>query len=383
MYNLRPLLKDETFSRSLAAQVDHGELPLVLRSLKLKIISNCNLRCEMCRYWQIAKQQLSLEVIKQTLQSAASLDCVKVHLSGGEVTLHHDTTAAIAFGTSLGMRMNLTTNGILMDKARARGWIDAGLRAACLSLDGCRPKTHDRIRGVAGAYKRTVRAIRTLVRENGRLSGKLQVRINNVLSHRNLAELPDLIRLGGEMGVADVLPMPIDGKRGVRPSVEEIAWFNAEIAPRVAEMRRKYGMPLDADRIYPFGRTPQELQLGSEGKYGRGYYEQSLCYAPYLHAFVSHTGDVFACCMTRERMPSLGNVQTQSLRDIFLGEPYQNFRQQMKVKRLGVCGNCDQYLRENRLIEQGLAAQRLPLLTIAPVPSQPASNFAGFVKCPS
>jgi radical SAM protein with 4Fe4S-binding SPASM domain len=218
-----------------------------------------------------------------------------------------------------------------------------------------------------------------LVRENERLGGKLQVRINNVLSRRNLDELPDLIRLGGELGVTDVLPMPVDGKRGARPSVEQIEWFNAEIAPRVAEVRRQFGMPLDADRIYPFGRTLRELALASEGKYGRGYYEHSLCYAPYLHAFVSHTGDVFACCMTRERMPSLGNVQQQSLVEIFRGEKYRAFRQQMKVKRLSVCGNCDQYLRENRLVEQGLAERRQPLLAIAPI--QPTQQEV--VACPT
>lgn len=377
MYLLDPLLQDADFRKSLLRQVQQGEPPTALRSLKLKIISNCNLRCEMCNYWRIAKQQLDLETIRRTLDHAVALGCLKVHLSGGEVSLHHDLPAAIEHGASLGLRMNLTTNGVLVDKSRARDWIGRGLRAACLSLDGSKTKTHDRIRGVPGAYRRTVRAIRTLIRENARLGGKLQVRINNVLSDRNLDELPALIRLGGELGVADVLPMPIDGKRSARPSPAEIARFNAEISPQVAELRRQFKMPLDAARIYPFGRTPDEIASSANGKYGFGHYEQHLCYAPYLHAFVSHTGDVFACCMTRERMPSLGNVRNETLTDIFLGPKYQQFRREMNVSRLPICANCDQYLRENRLVDRRLGQSEQPLLAITPTLSTPSPLTAG------
>jgi hypothetical protein len=54
--------------------------------------------------------------------------------------------------------------------------------------------------------------------------------------------------------------------------------------------------------------------------------------------------------MTRERMESMGNVKEQNLTEIFQGEKYETFRQQMLNQRLEVCGNCDQYLKENRLV---------------------------------
>lgn len=364
MYNLEELLRSDARRASLARQVYAGENADCLRSLKLKILSNCNLRCEMCRYWQMPKQQLSRDVIFSTLEHAAALGCVKVHLSGGEVSLHHDLVDAIRHGTQLGMRMNLTSNGVLMDKARARAWVEAGLRAASFSLDGTRAKTHDAIRGVPGAFKRTVRAIRLILRENDRLRGKLRVRVNTVMSAKNLFELPDLIELVGELGVVDVMPMPIDGKRAPRPTIEQIERFNAEVAPRVAELRRRYDMPLDAGRLYPFGRTPAELALAVQGRYGFGHYDANRCYAPYYHAFVSHTGEVFACCMTRDRMRPLGNVREKSLTEIFQGAAYQSFRRGMNDARLSVCANCDQYLRENRLVDARLDQATAPRLSL-------------------
>jgi radical SAM protein with 4Fe4S-binding SPASM domain len=361
MYNLGQMLRDENARRRLLRQIAGHEPPAPLRSIKMKITSQCNLRCEMCRYWQIADEQLPIEVMLAGLESAASLGCQKVHLSGGEVTLHPDLVETIRRGAELGMRVSLTTNGILMDKERARQWIDAGLRSASFSLDGANRKKHDRIRGVAGAFKRTVRAIRTLRREVDRKRSKLSLRVNVVLSRQNLDELAGLVRLGGELGVADVLPMPIDGKHAERPSPKEIEAFNLDVVPQVEELRRQFGMPINAGRLYPFGRTKRERELASLGEYALGYYDRHRCYVPYLHAFVSHTGDIYACCMTRGRTLPLGNIRNESLTDVFRGTAYQELRRSMEHRRLPACANCDQFLLENRLIESRLQEHQVPV----------------------
>lgn len=364
MYNLNELLRDESTRNRLARQVASDESATLLRSIKLKIISNCNLKCEMCRYWRIAKQQLELNTICDVLDGAASLGCQKVHFSGGEVTLHADLEEAIRRAADLGMRVNLTSNGIVMDKRRARRWIESGLRSASFSLDGVESRTHDKIRGVDGAWKRTVRSVRILQREIVRRRAKLRIRINTVLSRQNLRQLPGLIELAGRLGAVDVLPMPIDGKTVPRPREREIALFNRDIVPECARLRTEFGMPVDAGRLYPFGRTEEEIRMAAEGRYAFGHYDRHPCYAPWLHAFISHTGDVFACCMTRERMPSLGNVREQPLTEIFQGTAYQSFRRSMRQERLAVCSNCDQYLRENRLVQSRLEQQGTPLLAL-------------------
>ena len=116
MYNLDELLREAETRRRLARHVEGGEPAGLLRSIKLKIISTCNLRCEMCKYWRIAKETLPRETIFAVLDSAASLGCAKVHLSGGEVTLHKHLNDAIEHAQNLGMRVNLTSNGVLMNK---------------------------------------------------------------------------------------------------------------------------------------------------------------------------------------------------------------------------------------------------------------------------
>ncbi len=367
MYNLDELMRTPSVAEEVRQQVHGDAEPTYLRSIKIKIISNCNLRCEMCKYWRIAKQKIEIDVIKRVLDDAVELGSKKVHFSGGEVTLHPDLEEAISHAAGLGMRVNLTSNGILMDKPRAKRWIAAGLRSASFSLDGIDSKTHDKIRGVDGAWKRTVKAVHILRREIARRKTKLKIRINTVLSKQNHRQLPGLIRLAGEMGALDVLPMPIDGDAVPRPSVEEIKRFNEEIAPLCLAERQRYGMSIDAGRLYPFGRTEEEMEFAAAGHYAFGHYKEHPCYAPWLHAFVSHPGDIYACCMTRERMPSLGNVNTQSLIEIFRGEPYRKFRRQMLAERMEICGNCDQYLRENRVVQTKLVQLETPSFAVSSV----------------
>ena len=346
------MLQSDAHCDSLTGQVA-GKLPATsLRSVKIKIISNCNLRCEMCRYWQIAKARLEPDVVFSVLDHAAALGSKKVHFSGGEVTLHPDTPRFIEHATQLGMRVNLTSNGIALDREKAKQWIAAGLRAASFSIDGTDARTHDKIRGVEGAFKKTCKAVRILKREIGRRpKTKLKIRINTVVSQQNFEQLPALIELAGQLGALDVVPMPVDGDRVIRPTVKEIRFYNEQIAPQVLEARNRWGMPINSSRIYPFGRTKKELEMSTLGQYAQGYYENKPCYAPWLHAFVSHDGRVFVCCMTRQRIDSLGNVNRRTLTEIFQGERYERLRRQMLEDRLPICGHCDQFTSENRLVE--------------------------------
>ncbi len=347
------LLDDPAARAALARQARGEPAGTLLRSLKIKLISTCNLRCVMCRYWRIPRRSLPVDGVLKVLDSAAALGCRKVHLSGGEVTLYEGLEAVIAHA-SRAMRVNLTTNAVLLDRPRARRWIDAGLHAVSVSLDGATADTHDSIRGVTGAFDQSIKGIRSLVREREKRGARVRLRINTVVQRKNLSEQAELLRVAAELGACDVVPMPVDGASADRPDAADIARYNAAIAPEVAKLRLRYGFPTGPERVYPFGVSPAEIAFAATGAYALGYYDRHQCYAPYLHAFVSHRGDVFACCMTAERMPSLGNVLTESLADIFRGPRYEAFRAEMRRQRLAMCEKCDQFLPENRQIRDAL-----------------------------
>jgi radical SAM protein with 4Fe4S-binding SPASM domain len=59
--------------------------------------------------------------------------------------------------------------------------------------------------------------------------------------------------------------------------------------------------------------------------------------------YIGYNGDVLLCCMDWRRRVVLGNVRKQSLREIWLGDRYQHYRQlheEGRVNELELCSTC-------------------------------------------
>ena len=375
MYNVAELLRTDAFLEDFQDSYDLKHPPSLLRCAKVKITSRCNLRCVMCKYWQTRREEaLSSERWREVFAEMAGLGCRKIHFSGGEVFLRPDFLDLVEAAIGLGMRANFTTNGTLVDKEQARRVADLGVHGVSVSLDGPKPAVHDRIRGRDGAFRRSVRTIRWLKR----FSDRLRVRVNFVVMRQNFRKLPQMVRLAGELGADDLVPMPVDekGSRKNRLSAGQIREYNREIAPEVAELRRRYGFSVHPLQIYPFGVTEEEISFSERGLYARGSFERRACLVPWFHLFVAWNGEVFLCCMTNGRMDPLGHVGRQGVREVFQGEGYQRIREQFRRGRhLDSCHRCDLFLRENALLHSALDQARhleRPVLEARPGPGSGA-----------
>lgn len=327
--------------------------PAAFRPLyvKIKVIDSCNLRCQMCNHWRHPHDpMLPLQRLHETLHNLAALGCRKVHISGGEPLLRRDVPDLIETATALGVRVNMTSNGTLIEKELARRLISAGLRSINVSLDGPDASTHDEVRAIAGSWKRTTRAITYLRRWAHK--GKLTIRVNTVVSRLNydqLATLPDLVH---SLGAEHLNLIPVDDHCGEYLSLkrQQIEEFNALIAPQIAERALALGLMQHESEAYPFGYTYSDVQMARRGRYAFGWYRRHPCFAPWTHSLINYNGDVFVCCMTRDRMPPLGNLHEQSFTDIWQGPAYQAIRQRMHPPDLEPCARCDDFLAENRQI---------------------------------
>src|SRR6266851_9659506 len=170
-----------------------------------------------------------------------------------------------------------------------------------------------------------------------------------------------MVRLAGELGAEELLPMPVDesGARKHRLSSRQILEYNRMIAPDVLALRERYGFSTAPAFVYPFGVTEEEVRLSAQGLYARGVFERRACLVPWLHTFFAWNGDAFLCCMTNGRMEPLGNVGRQSVRDVFEGPGYRRVRGEFLAGRhLGSCHRCDLFPRENALLHAALDEAR-------------------------
>ncbi|MEZ6017715.1 MAG: radical SAM protein [Planctomycetota bacterium] len=107
------------------------------RKLTVAITAYCNLRCVGCKYGRdfMPGKQLSLGMVKDLLEDGRAAGVETVRLYGGEPLLHPDLPAMIAAGTKLGLRVYVTTNGILLEE-RIDELYAAGLRDITIGYYG-------------------------------------------------------------------------------------------------------------------------------------------------------------------------------------------------------------------------------------------------------
>jgi MoaA/NifB/PqqE/SkfB family radical SAM enzyme len=318
--------------------------------VKMKLVWTCNLRCGMCNHWRWASDApLKLDQLNPIVDELAELGCRKIHLSGGEPTLHPHLADLVAHISGRGLRVTMTTNATMITRERAGLLAEAGLNGVNVSIDSPNPHLHDRIRGVKGSWKRAVKGCRALRKE----LKKGKVRINTVVGRLNYASLVDLPDMAAELGVDFLNLIPLDEHTGdlQRLSKRQIGDYNEHIAPVVAEKSLTLGLMQHPSQAYPFGLTYQAARLSKNGFYAQGYYEQRPCFAPWTHALIDHLGRVSICCMLREG-PIMGDLRQQSFAEIWTGANYTALRTAETLPLFATCRRCDDFLEENRRIAE-------------------------------
>ena len=353
MYRPEDFAADPALRNELVEAVESSH-PRTIRSAKIKLTARCNLRCYMCSYWKgRERDELDTSTALALVKDLSSSGCLKVHFSGGEVLLRPDAFEIFAAASTLGIRVNITTNATLLDKDRATALVDSGVRSVTISIDSPIARVHDRIRGYKGSWKKTMRGLERLHRIRRKRGSRLKIRINTVITRHNwesLCGLPDLL---APFEPDQVLLIPVDEKNDLRIGLNRgmIKDFNSRVATELAARGLETGIFDSSTEAFPFGTSREATTASARGEYAGGYYDCGrLCWVPWLHVFVSANGDVYPCCMSRGRIEPLGNVTAEPIHDVFRGASYRRLRRRMRTRMMPVCRRCDNFARENRII---------------------------------
>ena len=159
--------------------------------MDVALSEQCNYRCVMCRRPQ-DDARLERDDVIGVMTQARELGLKCVSFCGGEPFVHPDFVEICEAAIGLGLKVQLTTNGSLVTAAALERL--QGLDCLTVSIDGLEA-THDRIRGVPGAFSRAVEALRLAAR-CGITHGT-----NTVIQRQNALEiLPLFERLLEETG---------------------------------------------------------------------------------------------------------------------------------------------------------------------------------------
>ena len=147
----------ETLAESFARLGDASDRRLY--SVTLAVTNRCRYDCWHCYNAGRSQADVPLPRLAEVARHLQELGAAMVTLTGGEPLLRDDLEAvAAAFDDRTCLILGTTGDGLTPDRARALR--DSGIFAVGVSLDTTDEATHDRLRGMPGAFRTALDALR-------------------------------------------------------------------------------------------------------------------------------------------------------------------------------------------------------------------------------
>lgn len=302
----------------------------------------CNLNCIHCRSSSennFYEGEFNTDEAKKLLKNISEYAKPVFVLSGGEPLLRKDIFEIASYGTNLGLKMCLATNGTLIDDEVCKGILESGIRIVSLSLDGPNAKIHDDFRREKGAFDGVIRGIEFLKKHN------IPFIINSSFTKRNQKYIEETYKLAKGLGARAwymFLIVPTGrGEEALKELVDPVDYEKILVW--------HYFMERDEDEILvrptcapQYYRVVERMNLKEDRKLKRrnlkfGTGGSKGCIAAQYICFINNVGDVYPCSY----FPiSAGNLREKSFKDIWENsELFKDLRDFSKYK--DNCGDCE------------------------------------------
>ena len=198
----------------------------------------CNARCIHCDIWKNRGQEdrPDLDQWKTVLRDLRRwLGTVHVVLTGGEALLNRDTIELVAFGSSIGLYLELLSHGYWEDQTKIQRLVESRPARVTISFDGV-GETHSLVRGREDFAVRTEQTIETLRRLRLANSLDYTIRLKTVIMRQNLKDVTSVARFAKHNGL-EVFYQPIEQNYN---TAEDSRWF---------EHSRAFGRKIQKERL--------------------------------------------------------------------------------------------------------------------------------------
>jgi tungsten cofactor oxidoreducase radical SAM maturase len=324
----------------------HPCLPDIYK-LYIEPTTACNLKCRTCirNTWDDPNQHMSMRTFQRIVDSLDGLPDLRrvVFTSFGEPFTQPRILDMIEAMRKRNLAVTIGTNGLLLNSKVSSELIKLGVDRVMISIDGGKPETYAGVRGAMLAE--VIEHLRGLNEAKQRLQSLYPaIGIEFVALRSNVAELDDLVKMAAELNVSRLL-------------VSNVLAYTEELREEVL-----YGY----QPVPPFKASGWALKLGAWVSWATlelprmHWGAERRCRFVQDHAIVvgwdgcvspcyalSHNYSYFTVDGVKKHVERyiLGNVNDQSLVDVWTSEDYVRFRSEVKVYHFPSCPDCD--LRES------------------------------------
>lgn len=296
----------------------------------------CDLACGHCgsRAGRARPDELDTAGCLELVAQMAALGVLEVTVIGGEAYLRDDWLTIVRAIREAGMQCSMTTGGRGLTAEMARDAAAAGLQSASVSIDG-NEATHDRLRGVTGAYRSALAATGHI-----RAAG-MGLSVNTQINRLSMLELPDVLETIIALGArAWQIQLTVAmGRAADEPDLLLQPEQMLELHPLLATLKRRCdeaGVALwPGNNIGYFGPFESVLR----GGIARGH--MSSCGAGCTTLGIEANGAIKGCPSLHTVPWTGGNIRDASLQDIWeRSAPLRYMRDRTVDDLWGYCRTC-------------------------------------------
>lgn len=296
----------------------HWGLPI---SFSIEPTTSCNLRCPQCpsglRSFSRPTGMLDLELFKQVVDELHPSTAYVTLYFQGEPYLNKSFLDMVNYASSKRMYSATSTNAHYLTPENAEKTIRSGLDRLIISIDGTTQDTYGKYR-IGGQVEKVLEGTRNLIeaRERTGIKGPHIIWQFIVFAHNEhqLEEIKALAKVY---------------------KVDELAIKSAQI----------YDYETGNDMI------PQNEAFSRYKKTENGFlFSNKLlnhCWRLWNSCVITWDGKVVPCCFDKDGTYRLGNIQENKFSQIWTGDAYKRFRQQILKGRkyIDICKNCSEGTR--------------------------------------
>lgn len=330
-----------------------------LAKVYIEPTSKCNLACKTCirNNWDEPMGEMDIKIFDRLVEQLKDFEDIQSVMFGGfgEPTYHKDILYMIGRIKSLGLKVEMVTNGTLLDEKFINGLIENRLDTLWVSFDGVNVDNFEDVRKGAN-FNQIVNSLRYLEKANKGSSHKIEVGIAFVVTKGNVNDLKKIPHLAWRVGakkisVSNVLPY--DKSMREQMLYEDIVSIDPMVYASVEPM-------INIPRI-PINNITQEA-LCSLFKFNHNISllnhrlnisTQTCKFIKERCTFIRWDGKVVPCMGLLHSYTTyihdfercidayiLGDITAISLKDIWNSEEYLSFREKVDAFDFSPCHSC-------------------------------------------
>jgi radical SAM protein with 4Fe4S-binding SPASM domain len=289
-------------------------------SISFEPTTSCNLRCPECpsglRAFSRPTGMLHKNFFKDTIDQLAPHLSYLVFYFQGEPFLNPDFLEMVMYAVSKKIYTATSTNAHYLTDAVAKRTVESGLDRLIISIDGTTQETYQQYR-VGGRLDKVLQGAANIVKWKKELGSKTPFVIFQFLVVRhNEHQIADVKTLAKETGVDDV-------------------WL------KTAQV---YDFQNDPNHLIPSADKYSRYKKGSDGVMQFKGNNKAHCWRLWHDPVITWDGAVVPCCFDKDAQHKLGDLKTQSFKELWQHGIYKKFRASVLESRrnIDICANCSE-----------------------------------------